>query len=98
MLIFNQSIPSGTAVSDRMSPDVTTGVVGTGFESRGRHVPSRHGDILNSHRAASPLVRLVEGEERWESLTPLPGCPLSKLGWNQGFRQVTLSGVGNARC
>ncbi|GFW04262.1 uncharacterized protein TNCV_2670261 [Trichonephila clavipes] len=29
-------------------------------------VPSRHGDTLNSRRAASPLVRLVEGEERWE--------------------------------
>ncbi|GFU53232.1 uncharacterized protein TNCV_2952731 [Trichonephila clavipes] len=29
-------------------------------------VPSRHGGTLNSCRAASPLVRLVEGEERWE--------------------------------
>ncbi|GFX90647.1 uncharacterized protein TNCV_3194651 [Trichonephila clavipes] len=29
-------------------------------------VPSRHGATLNSRRAASPLVRLVEGEERWE--------------------------------
>ncbi|GFU72543.1 hypothetical protein TNCV_22251 [Trichonephila clavipes] len=29
-------------------------------------VPLRHGDTLNSHRAAGPLVRLVEGEERWE--------------------------------
>ncbi|GFV74395.1 transposable element Tcb2 transposase [Trichonephila clavipes] len=27
-------------------------------------VPSRHGGALNSHQAASPLVRLVEGEER----------------------------------
>ncbi|GFX50496.1 HTH_Tnp_Tc3_2 domain-containing protein [Trichonephila clavipes] len=26
-------------------------------------VPSRHWGTLNSHRAASPLVRLVEGEE-----------------------------------
>ncbi|GFS57886.1 uncharacterized protein TNCV_2909661 [Trichonephila clavipes] len=25
-----------------------------------------HGGTLNSRRAASPLVRLVEGEERWE--------------------------------
>ncbi|GFX78588.1 uncharacterized protein TNCV_30281 [Trichonephila clavipes] len=31
-------------------------------------VPSRHGGTLNSRRAASPLVRLVEGEERWEAL------------------------------
>ncbi|GFX78644.1 uncharacterized protein TNCV_30841 [Trichonephila clavipes] len=31
-------------------------------------VPSRHGGTLNSRRDASPpLVRLVEGEERWES-------------------------------
>ncbi|GFV87450.1 uncharacterized protein TNCV_4034221 [Trichonephila clavipes] len=30
-------------------------------------VPSRHWGTLNSHRAASPLVRLVEGEERWEA-------------------------------
>ncbi|GFT00672.1 uncharacterized protein TNCV_3113901 [Trichonephila clavipes] len=28
-------------------------------------VPSRYGDALNSHRATSLLVRLVEGEERW---------------------------------
>ncbi|GFV67976.1 uncharacterized protein TNCV_1872581 [Trichonephila clavipes] len=27
-------------------------------------VPSRHGDTLNNRRAASPLVRLVEGVER----------------------------------
>ncbi|GFW50863.1 uncharacterized protein TNCV_3591451 [Trichonephila clavipes] len=30
-------------------------------------VPARHGGTLNSRRTASPLVRLVEGEERWES-------------------------------
>ncbi|GFV38002.1 uncharacterized protein TNCV_3626221 [Trichonephila clavipes] len=30
-------------------------------------MPSRHGGTLNSRRAASPLVRLVEGEERWEA-------------------------------
>ncbi|GFV65416.1 uncharacterized protein TNCV_2638461 [Trichonephila clavipes] len=30
-------------------------------------VPSRHGGTLNSRRAASPLVRLVDGEERWEA-------------------------------
>ncbi|GFX50640.1 espin-like protein [Trichonephila clavipes] len=28
-------------------------------------VPSRHEGTLNSRRAASPLMRLVEGEERW---------------------------------
>ncbi|GFX29411.1 uncharacterized protein TNCV_3997871 [Trichonephila clavipes] len=30
-------------------------------------VPSQHGGTLNSRRAASPLVRLVEGEERREA-------------------------------
>ncbi|GFW43588.1 uncharacterized protein TNCV_4769401 [Trichonephila clavipes] len=30
-------------------------------------VPSRHGGTLNSRRAASPLVGLVEGIERWPS-------------------------------
>ncbi|GFV07982.1 uncharacterized protein TNCV_2402931 [Trichonephila clavipes] len=29
--------------------------------------PLRHGGTLSSRRAASPLVRLVEGEERWEA-------------------------------
>ncbi|GFX50261.1 hypothetical protein TNCV_3018471 [Trichonephila clavipes] len=28
-------------------------------------VPLWHGDTLNSHRAASSLMRLVEGEESW---------------------------------
>ncbi|GFU51688.1 uncharacterized protein TNCV_83141 [Trichonephila clavipes] len=30
-------------------------------------MPSRHGGTLNSRRLASPLVSLVEGEERWEA-------------------------------
>ncbi|GFV40326.1 hypothetical protein TNCV_4900451 [Trichonephila clavipes] len=30
-------------------------------------VPARHGGTLNSHRATSPLVRLVEREDRWET-------------------------------
>ncbi|GFU79514.1 uncharacterized protein TNCV_2915741 [Trichonephila clavipes] len=30
-------------------------------------VPARHGGTLNSRRAASPFVRLAEGEERWEA-------------------------------
>ncbi|GFT06366.1 uncharacterized protein TNCV_1145561 [Trichonephila clavipes] len=34
-------------------------------------VPSRHGCTLNSRRDTSPLVRLVEGEERWEDQTTL---------------------------
>ncbi|GFU57555.1 uncharacterized protein TNCV_3637181 [Trichonephila clavipes] len=38
-------------------------------------VPLRHGGTLNSRRAASPIVRLVERQERWGSLTN-PGCVL----------------------
>ncbi|GFS61372.1 uncharacterized protein TNCV_3105551 [Trichonephila clavipes] len=33
-------------------------------------VSSWHGGALNSRRAASPLVRLVEGEERWKAPDP----------------------------
>ncbi|GFT75805.1 uncharacterized protein TNCV_851131 [Trichonephila clavipes] len=44
-------------------------------------VPSRHGVTLNSHRTASSLVRLVDGEERLEA----PGHP-------QGF--LPLNWVG----
>ncbi|GFT12824.1 uncharacterized protein TNCV_5095511 [Trichonephila clavipes] len=43
---------------------------------------------LNSRRAASPLVRLVEGKERWKGKRggrPLttPECSASKLRWNR---------------
>ncbi|GFT60789.1 uncharacterized protein TNCV_3286881 [Trichonephila clavipes] len=36
-------------------------------------VPLRHGGTLNSRRAASPLVWLMEGEERWEAPDHLQG-------------------------
>ncbi|GFX03703.1 uncharacterized protein TNCV_2112751 [Trichonephila clavipes] len=53
-------------------------------------VPSRHGGTLNSRRAASPLVWLVEGEERLEasghSQSVLP------LNWG-GPNQIVLSPV-----
>ncbi|GFW91660.1 uncharacterized protein TNCV_4500791 [Trichonephila clavipes] len=42
--------------------------------------PTRHGGTLNSRRAASPLVRLVEGEQRWEAFGP----PQSVLPLNWG--------------
>ncbi|GFV47194.1 hypothetical protein TNCV_4544861 [Trichonephila clavipes] len=42
-------------------------------------MPSQHRSALNSHRAASPLVSLVKGEERRETPDP-PLCSLSKLG------------------
>ncbi|GFW99007.1 hypothetical protein TNCV_1782261 [Trichonephila clavipes] len=34
------------------------------------HVPSQYGATLNCRRAASLLMRLVEGEERWTLTTP----------------------------
>ncbi|GFY02854.1 hypothetical protein TNCV_3507341 [Trichonephila clavipes] len=30
-------------------------------------VPSWHGGTLNNRRATNPLVKLVEGKERWEA-------------------------------
>ncbi|GFS97447.1 hypothetical protein TNCV_733771 [Trichonephila clavipes] len=41
---------------------------------------------LNIRRAASPLVRLVEGEERWETPDHPQGFASSKLGWNKKNR------------
>ncbi|GFW94566.1 uncharacterized protein TNCV_4246071 [Trichonephila clavipes] len=41
-------------------------------------VPARHGGTLNSRRAANPLVKLVEGEGRWEaSNNPQSVLPLN---------------------
>ncbi|GFU97938.1 hypothetical protein TNCV_2435021 [Trichonephila clavipes] len=36
-------------------------------------VPSQHGSTLSDHRATSLLVRLVEGEQRWEAPDHLQG-------------------------
>ncbi|GFV37475.1 cullin-4A [Trichonephila clavipes] len=41
-------------------------------------VPPRHEGILNSRQAASPLVRLVEEQDRWE----VPGHPQCVLPHN----------------
>ncbi|GFV61185.1 hypothetical protein TNCV_856551 [Trichonephila clavipes] len=35
---------------------------------------------LNNRQAASPLVRLVAGDERWETPDPPAGCSPSELG------------------
>ncbi|GFW94460.1 hypothetical protein TNCV_2701811 [Trichonephila clavipes] len=49
-------------------------------------VTSRHLGTLNSRRAASPLIRLVEGKERWEasdhpqSYQSPPRVPLNRGG------------------
>ncbi|GFX85521.1 uncharacterized protein TNCV_3716931 [Trichonephila clavipes] len=45
-------------------------------------VPLWHGGTLNSHRAASPLVWVVEGEDRWEA-----------PGHHQGFLPLNWSGT-----
>ncbi|GFV43259.1 uncharacterized protein TNCV_72161 [Trichonephila clavipes] len=44
-------------------------------------VPARHGSTLNCRRAASPLVRLVEGEERWEASDHLQS--ILPLNWGE---------------
>ncbi|GFW84029.1 uncharacterized protein TNCV_1661981 [Trichonephila clavipes] len=50
-------------------------------------VPLRHGGTLNSRRAASPLVRFVEGEERWED----PDHPQGVLPQNWGKIEINRS-------
>ncbi|GFT48474.1 uncharacterized protein TNCV_3822591 [Trichonephila clavipes] len=52
-------------------------------------VPLRHGDTLNSRRATSPLVKLVEGEERWEA----PGHPqvFIPLNWGGTEQNCTVT-------
>ncbi|GFU65790.1 hypothetical protein TNCV_5059241 [Trichonephila clavipes] len=48
-----------------------------------RIVPLRQGGTLNSHRDASALVWLGEGEEKWEASDNPPECSPSKLGWDR---------------
>ncbi|GFX11827.1 uncharacterized protein TNCV_2996121 [Trichonephila clavipes] len=50
-------------------------------------VPLRHGGTLNSRRDASPLVRFVEGEERWE----VPDHPQGDLPQNWGETELNRS-------
>ncbi|GFT91254.1 uncharacterized protein TNCV_4044791 [Trichonephila clavipes] len=52
-------------------------------------VPPRHGGTLNSRRAASPLVRLVEEEERWEAPDHHQGVLPQIWGENELNRSVT---------
>ncbi|GFX24284.1 uncharacterized protein TNCV_1366631 [Trichonephila clavipes] len=52
-------------------------------------VPSRHAGTLNSRRAASPLVRLVEGEERWEATDHPQGILPRNWGETEPNRSVT---------
>ncbi|GFY32695.1 uncharacterized protein TNCV_4638011 [Trichonephila clavipes] len=52
-------------------------------------LPLRHGGTLNSCRAANPLVRLVEGEERWEAPDHPQGVLPQNWGENELNRSVT---------
>ncbi|GFY25096.1 hypothetical protein TNCV_2692871 [Trichonephila clavipes] len=57
-------------------------------------VPLRYGGTINIRQAASPLVRLVEGEEGLEASDHIQGvCSLSKLEWNIEVQPVL--GFGN---
>ncbi|GFW09833.1 uncharacterized protein TNCV_4251621 [Trichonephila clavipes] len=64
-------------------------------------VPLRHGGTLNSHRAASSVVWLVEREEKLEA----PGHPQGFLPLNWGgteqnstFTCMVLKAKANGRC
>ncbi|GFW29442.1 uncharacterized protein TNCV_743841 [Trichonephila clavipes] len=50
-------------------------------------VHSRHGGTLNSRRAASPHVRLVDGQERWE----IPDYPQDVIPLNWGETELNRS-------
>ncbi|GFT64762.1 uncharacterized protein TNCV_4545101 [Trichonephila clavipes] len=52
-------------------------------------VPSWHGGTLNSSRATSPIVRLMEGEERWETYDHPQGVLLLNWGETKLNRSVT---------
>ncbi|GFT63648.1 uncharacterized protein TNCV_870831 [Trichonephila clavipes] len=52
-------------------------------------VPSWHGSTLNSHRAANPFVRLVEGIQRLEA----PDHPRGVLPQNWGGNQLNRSAI-----
>ncbi|GFT84362.1 uncharacterized protein TNCV_1609941 [Trichonephila clavipes] len=53
-------------------------------------VPLRHEGTLNSRRAASSLMRLVEGLERWEASVYSQGVPLN-WGGSEKNRTVTCT-------
>ncbi|GFS48296.1 uncharacterized protein TNCV_2296741 [Trichonephila clavipes] len=64
-------------------------------------VPSWHGGTLNSPQSASPLVRLVEGQERWEAFEhPQILLPLNWDGTepNSTVTCMVLKATANDRC
>ncbi|GFT06956.1 uncharacterized protein TNCV_1415221 [Trichonephila clavipes] len=63
-------------------------------------VPVRHRGTLNSRQAASPLVRLVEGGERWEASDhPQSVLPLNwgGIGRNRTVTCMVLKATANDR-
>ncbi|GFW30575.1 uncharacterized protein TNCV_455131 [Trichonephila clavipes] len=52
-------------------------------------VPLRHGSFLNNRRTASPLLRLVEEEKRWEAPDHPYGVSL-KI-WNETEPKRTVT-------
>ncbi|GFX63549.1 uncharacterized protein TNCV_105561 [Trichonephila clavipes] len=64
-------------------------------------VPLQHGGTLNNHRAASPLVWLVKGEERWEASDHSQSVLPLNWGGTEPNRSVTCMGLkatANDRC
>ncbi|GFV58163.1 hypothetical protein TNCV_687701 [Trichonephila clavipes] len=63
-------------------------------------VKFQHGGTLNSRRAASPLVRLADGEERREALDPQD---VFSLNWdgielNRTVTCIVLKATANDEC
>ncbi|GFT25998.1 uncharacterized protein TNCV_5126591 [Trichonephila clavipes] len=52
-------------------------------------VPSRHVGTLNSRRTTSPLVRLVEGEEKWDAFDHPQG--FLPLNWSETESNRTVT-------
>ncbi|GFW51027.1 hypothetical protein TNCV_3593091 [Trichonephila clavipes] len=67
VVLFTLVRPSGRVVCDANCCAVGLGLnPGEDMDVCKWIVPSWHGSTLNGRRVASPLVRVVEGEERWE--------------------------------
>ncbi|GFS55329.1 uncharacterized protein TNCV_1626521 [Trichonephila clavipes] len=56
-------------------------------------VPLRHGGTLNSRLVASPFLRLVEEEERWEAFDLPQGVLPLNWGGTEPNRTVTSMGL-----
>ncbi|GFX66839.1 uncharacterized protein TNCV_3049371 [Trichonephila clavipes] len=84
--------------------DAGSCAVGTGFESRRRHdvckciVPARHGGTLNSRRALSPLVRLVEGGTRGDHTQSVLSLNWGAIEPNRSVPCMVLKATVNDRC